>query len=434
MNRIKKNIKQYSKKLDQPTMMALDNTCIQYGNAYNYFTPRYSGINSSAITISQTSTRKNCRDVLVKDKAFQKQIAKVPARFWKSALDDAGSTIRSMWSNLLNKARKKIAENENLNDDQRQYCFWCLSGQRQISPVLAYEEPELPKSLKKREFDRHQLDNLLRRTIRKCKGAIPVNRKKRSFLIDAQQYSYRDTEEGTFIEISTMDFRKRISIPVKDKNHLKGSLRVVVDFDNSSVVINSLIMAKKKKRKPGRRKTIGLDKGMKKTVATSTGNVYGTDVNGFAKEKSDWEVERNANRNKQRSVWLKLLESGNDQLADIILANNIGDKHYTKQANRKQEPIKSCMNHALDEFFETENPKEIVIENLTWSKWNRSKSPGVNRRLSSWMKGYLDERLNYKAEQYNCKVTYVNPAYTSQLCPKCHHLGVRQGESFRNSP
>ncbi len=66
MNRIKKNIKQYSEKLDQPTMMALDNNCIQYGNTYNYFTSRYSGINSSAITVSQTSTRKNCRDVLVK--------------------------------------------------------------------------------------------------------------------------------------------------------------------------------------------------------------------------------------------------------------------------------------------------------------------------------------------------------------------------------
>ncbi|MBF0580294.1 transposase [Erysipelotrichaceae bacterium RD49] len=24
----------------------------------------------------------------------------------------------------------------------------------------------------------------------------------------------------------------------------------------------------------------------------------------------------------------------------------------------------------------------------------------------------------------------MNPAYTSQLCPKCHHLGIRQGEAF----
>ncbi|MBF0578716.1 hypothetical protein IM774_02710 [Erysipelotrichaceae bacterium RD49] len=135
---------------------------------------------------------------------------------------------------------------------------------------------------------------------------------------------------------------------------------------------------------------------MKKTVATSTGNVYGTDVNGFAKEKSDWEVEKNANRNKQRSAWLNLLENGNDQLADILFANNIGDQHYTKQANRKLGPIKSSMNHALDEFFETENPREIIVEDLTWSKWNSSKNPGVNRRLSSWMKGYLDERSSIK--------------------------------------
>ncbi|MBF0579830.1 hypothetical protein IM774_08570 [Erysipelotrichaceae bacterium RD49] len=135
---------------------------------------------------------------------------------------------------------------------------------------------------------------------------------------------------------------------------------------------------------------------MKKTVATSTGNVYGTNVNGFAKEKSDWEVEKNANRNKQRSAWLNLLENGNDQLADILFANNIGDQHYTKQVNRKLEPIKSSMNHALNEFFEIENPKEIIVEDLTWPKWNSGKSPGVNRRLSSWMKGYLDERSSIK--------------------------------------
>ncbi len=316
MNRIKKNIKQYSKKLDQPTMMALDSNCIQYGNAYNYFTSRYSGINSSAITVSQTSTRKNCRDVLVKDKAFQKQMAKVPARFWKSALDDAGATIRSMWSNLLNKARKRVSENEHLNDDQRQYCFWCLSGQRQISPVLAYEEPELPKSLKKCEFDRHQLDNLLRRTIRKCKGAIPVNRRKRSFLIDAQQYSYRDTEEGTFIEISTMDFRKRISIPVKDKNHLKGSLRGVsplLDFDNSSSVHQQpCIMAKQKTNPEGRKKSDrSLIKGwIKKTVSNP---VLGKFIRWkcCAKEKSDlgsWKkCQLESTNQSDDSAWADLL-------------------------------------------------------------------------------------------------------------------------------
>ena len=40
-----------------------------------------------------------------------------------------------------------------------------------------------------------------------------------------------------------------------------------------------------------------------------------------------------------------------------------------------------------------------------------------NRRLSGWMRGYLQERIRYKAKKHGIEVSEVNPAYSSRECP-----------------
>ena len=43
----------------------------------------------------------------------------------------------------------------------------------------------------------------------------------------------------------------------------------------------------------------------------------------------------------------------------------------------------------------------------------------MNRRLSLWNKGYLDERIEYIGSTRGIKTIHVNAAYTSQYCAKC---------------
>ena len=50
--------------------------------------------------------------------------------------------------------------------------------------------------------------------------------------------------------------------------------------------------------------------------------------------------------------------------------------------------------------------------------------------MSSWCKGYIDERIAYKSELNNVEVTYINPAYTSQICSECGMLGKRNFKVF----
>ncbi|WP_304733069.1 zinc ribbon domain-containing protein, partial [Parasutterella excrementihominis] len=40
--------------------------------------------------------------------------------------------------------------------------------------------------------------------------------------------------------------------------------------------------------------------------------------------------------------------------------------------------------------------------------------------LSGWMRGYLQERIRYKAKKHGIEVSEVNPAYSSRECPRCH--------------
>ena len=58
-----------------------------------------------------------------------------------------------------------------------------------------------------------------------------------------------------------------------------------------------------------------------------------------------------------------------------------------------------------------------------------------NRRLSGWMRGYLQERIRYKARKFGIEVNEVNPAYSSRECPRCHCTDKenRQGNSFKCS-
>ncbi|MGC5254453.1 zinc ribbon domain-containing protein, partial [Escherichia coli] len=43
----------------------------------------------------------------------------------------------------------------------------------------------------------------------------------------------------------------------------------------------------------------------------------------------------------------------------------------------------------------------------------------VRRKLSSWTKGTLDDRIEYLCDCLGIRTVDVNPAYTSQFCPNC---------------
>ena len=61
------------------------------------------------------------------------------------------------------------------------------------------------------------------------------------------------------------------------------------------------------------------------------------------------------------------------------------------------------------------------------------KPKGMNRRLSSWAKGVLQDRLEFKVLAGGSRHEQVNPAYGSQTCPSCGFVDSknRNGDRFK---
>lgn len=113
--------------------------------------------------------------------------------------------------------------------------------------------------------------------------------------------------------------------------------------------------------------------------------------------------------------------------------NNLGSKKRISKISKYKSRIVSHINCELNKMIKEEDIKEIVREDLTWSSKKKNVSKKQQNRFSTWSKGTLLERLSVKLTENGITETIVNPAYTSQVCCKCNHLGDRKGKEFKCS-
>lgn len=95
-------------------------------------------------------------------------------------------------------------------------------------------------------------------------------------------------------------------------------------------------------------------------------------------------------------------------------------KAIGQRENRWMQDVNHCISKALVES----NPDGtmFVIEDLTGIRSATERVKLKNRCISvSWSYYDLEQKLSYKALRHHQLVEKVNPAYTSQTCPKCGH-------------
>lgn len=95
-------------------------------------------------------------------------------------------------------------------------------------------------------------------------------------------------------------------------------------------------------------------------------------------------------------------------------------KEIGSRENRWMQDINHCVSKALVE----NNPKRtlFVLEDLRGVRSATEKVSIRNRYVTvSWAFFDLEQKLIYKADLHGDKVIKVDPAYTSQTCPKCGH-------------
>jgi putative transposase len=149
---------------------------------------------------------------------------------------------------------------------------------------------------------------------------------------------------------------------------------------------------------------VGIDRGVNFVVATYDSNHKSGFVSGHAIKQ----------RRAHYALVRKQLQSKGTPSSRRRL------KEIGSRENRWMQDINHCVSKALVE----NNPKRtlFVLEDLGGVRSATEKVSIRNRYVTvSWAFFDLEQKLIYKAELHGDKVIKVDPAYTSQTCPKCGH-------------
>lgn len=402
-------------------------------NIKNYVWSRYSGIGSLLKQSGWT----------IRDELIQKDLLsnKIPKTLSRVAIEKSASTIKSNWTITKREVKKAIAQNENLTKDDKHYLYLCLKHTPTLYNILNYKKVDYATDyLKDLKIDVHRLNNLLRRYVRRYKTKSYTN--KANIILASNLYKF-NSNDNTFM-FSGKVKKSRIEITlIGNVPKLKGIIELVKNQKDKQYYLHvplERIIAKKNMTEQS--EILGLDVGITDLITLSNGSVYGANSSELFYTLSDNLVNKNRSRlfsYKQKLEQRILAELDPSKKAILeqklknLENNNLGSKKRISKISKYKSRIASHINHELNKMIKEEDLKEIIREDLNWSSKKKNVTKKQQNRFSTWSKGILLERLSVKLAEKGIKETIVNPAYTSQVCCKCNHLGIRKGKEFKCS-
>ena len=402
-------------------------------NIKNYVWSRYSGIGSLLKQSGWT-----IRDELIQEDLLSKKITKT---FSRTAIEKSASTIKSNWTRTKKSVKKAIAQNENLTEDDKHYLFLCLKHTPTLYNILNYKKIDYTTDyLKDLKVDVHRLNNLLRRYIRRYKTKAHTN--KSNVILPSSLYKFNPSNNEFTLTGKKRNSKVEITL-IGNVPKLKGTLELVKNQKSNQYYLHvPLDRIINKKKMTDESEILGLDVGITDLITLSNGSIYGANSAELFYNLSDNLVNKNRSRlfsYKQKLEKRIVIEQ--DQSKKSILEqklrnleeNNLGSKKRITKISKYKSRIASHINCELNKMVKEEDIQEIVREDLNWSSKKKNVSRKQRNRFATWSKGVLLERLSVKLAERGIKETIVNPAYTSQVCCKCNHLGNRKGKEFKCS-
>ena len=411
-----KNVDYYSVKLDSSLYKELSTIISRYNRVKTKIAQQYSSINSITKIYN---ARKDIRDVWTANGTLDS--FNIPKRYVRNAIDDAVGNIKSAWSNTKKSIKHHIAKDKNIKDIEKHYIYYVLKSNEILQSILTYNKYDVPTKFNEITSDRIKfLNKLIRRLVRKFLPKKSTYSNIGSILIDNEMYNFRDD----MFYLTGYNKSKRYEIQLKSKVYLDGSLRLKLNDGYLRIMNNIEIKAKENNNT----EVIGVDKNYINVLDTSKSTSYGVGLNDLQNNYIDVLNEKN----KKRQYYYELIKNTTDKRKITNIKKfNLGKKKYNRNKNRLKEEIMKKINVAVKTLIYTEKPKEIVVEDLTFtSKNKRSKNKKTKNKLSSWVKGEVQDRITYISSTQGVKITAVNAAYTSQTCDSCGHFGVRKDNMF----
>ena len=402
-------------------------------NIKNYVWSRYGGISSLLKQSGWT-----IRDELIQKNLLSNKITKTLS---KVAVEQSASTIKANWTTTKKKVKKAIFQNENLTKEDRHYLFLCLKHTPTLYNILNYKKVDYQTDyLKDLKVNVHKLNNLLRRYVRRYKTKSHTN--KTNIIINPNIYKF-DSNNKNFVFTGKKKNSRIVITLIGNVPKLKGTLELVKNQkDNQYYLHVPLDRIINKKDMTEHSESLGLDVGITDLITLSNGSVYGANSAELFYTLSDNLINKNRSRlfSYKRELEKRIVIEKDLSKKSILelklknlIENNLGSKKRISKISKYKSRIISHINYELNKMIKEEDIEEIVREDLNWISKKKNLSRKQQNRFSTWSKGTLLERLSIKLAEKGIKETIVNPAYTSQVCCKCNHLGIRKGKEFKCS-
>jgi putative transposase len=345
------------------------------------------------------------------------------ARHWKLALEDAAETWDKYWQAIFVKVRLKISHRKDLLEPERHYAYWILKSYSSFAAMMQGKCPEPPFPIE--NAARRHIAGYVRRVTKKCKGKAPTVKKARSVRFDANCYEVFDHNGCQYIKLMSLTPGKRILIPLSGKTPISGTITLVLTEESVSVHVPQEL---KKKSLP---KTAleAVDFGYTEVMTDTQGIRYGARFGATLAIATESRHQKMQKRHKLHAI---LKNGENPEQTKRLQKYNLGRKKQHSTTQRFQATLEREINTAINQLVRTKSPSILVTEELRHT-FSYDKSKKMNRKLSSWLRGRLQDRVAFKALAEGFRHEQVNPAYGSQSCPHCEFVdhGNRKGDRFQ---
>ena len=154
---------------------------------------------------------------------------------------------------------------------------------------------------------------------------------------------------------------------------------------------------------------VGVDVGIANFVTTSTGQSYGT-FHGALARKHRHDRRKRRNKAKLRAC---LQKKGVPKAQLPSTSSAMGQ--------RLSRHVRQEINRAINQVLDAHPEARLVYENLSVASM-RFHARSMNAYLYASQLGHLPEQLAWAAAKRGMAAHTVNPAYSSQECPRCHFV------------
>ena len=197
-----------------------------------------------------------------------------------------------------------------------------------------------------------------------------------------------------------------------------GRLRIIFENDTVRLCYPKVLT----KQPNSNTSAVGLDKGYTEGFYGSDNRVY---ADGIGKIMTDATDKRHIKGKRRQKLWALNRQQKNSKIKRC----NLKTKNQNKFNTKIRATLRTLIRTGVHQVFA--HHKQIVCEDLSRPIRSKRDSKKINRRLSAWCKGELQQSIDQVSQRRQSVVTLVNPAYTSQVDSRNGTLlGRRDGDRF----